>query len=134
MVLRTARVSRNYLKISHEITKISVLAGSLWDSTILPDYNIIKSRIRLFIWGFSSTCGTVRVRLQYSLLLFFLFVSHLICKINLSPRYIRCLNSTVGWRFRLSICWFGLTLFRLGFFGRPRTGGGASNAPPPSVS
>ena len=63
MVLETAHVSRNYLKISHEITKISVLAGSLCDSTIIPDYEIIKSRIRLFILGFSSTCGKARDRL-----------------------------------------------------------------------
>ena len=42
---------------------ISVLAGSQWDSTIIPDYENIKSRIRLFIFGFSSTCGKARVRL-----------------------------------------------------------------------
>ena len=50
-------------KMSHEITKVSVLASSLWDSTIIPEYEIIKSRIRLFILGFPSACGKARVRL-----------------------------------------------------------------------
>ena len=49
LVLGTAPVPGNYLKISHEITNISVLAGSLWDSTIVPvylfwDYQVHASR------------------------------------------------------------------------------------------
>ena len=48
-------VSRNYLKISHEITKVSVLAGNSYGTINLHVYEIIKSRIRLFIRGFSST-------------------------------------------------------------------------------
>ena len=50
MVLGTAHASRNYLKVLHEITKISVLAGSLWDNTIIPDYEDyqVKNKVVYF--------------------------------------------------------------------------------------
>ena len=43
-------MSRNYLKVLHEITKISVLAGSLWDNTIIPDYEDyqVKNKVVYF--------------------------------------------------------------------------------------
>ena len=50
-----------FLNISHEITEISVLAGSMWGTTVAV-YEIINSKIR-FILGLSSICGKARVGL-----------------------------------------------------------------------
>ena len=49
-------------EVSREITKISVLAGSLWGTTVAVN-EIINSKIRLFILRLSSICGKARVGL-----------------------------------------------------------------------
>ena len=67
MVLGTDLVSRNYLKISHEITTISELAGSLWDSTTVPVYEYVKSRNKYgcIFWDFQVHAA--RPELGYSI-------------------------------------------------------------------
>ena len=47
---------------SHEITKFSIIAGSLWGTTVAVN-EIINSKITLFILGLSSICGKARVGL-----------------------------------------------------------------------
>ena len=66
-MLGIAHVSRNYLKNSHRyFTAILIFSDSLWD-TIVAVYEIIKSKIKLYILGLSSFRGKARVRLWHSL-------------------------------------------------------------------